>query len=206
MQKNEDCPSLFRTPFSLAYWRVAAQELKKPKSVILAALFMALNMTISSYFIPLGDLSLRIYFTFFVKAVGCMIYGPVVGMISGGAGDLLGYFLHPVGGFFPGYTLTSILSGLFYGVFFYRARLSVLRIFLCKLSINALINVGLGSLWNMIIYHKGYYFYLAKSVVKNAALLPFEVVLLVLFTQAMIPILLRAKLIPQDTPRRIKLI
>ena len=180
--------------------------MKKPRSLVIGALFMALSMAISSYFIPIGDLSLRIYFTFFVKAVGCMIYGPVVAMISGGVGDLLGYFLHPVGGFFPGYTLTSILSGLFYGVFFYRARLSVLRIFLCKLSINALINVGLGSLWNVIIYHKGYYFYLAKSVVKNSMLLPFEVLFLVLFVQAMLPILLRMKLIPQDTPQRITLI
>ena len=82
-----------------------------------------------------------------------------------------------------------MLGSLFFALFLYRAKLSVLRIFFCKLSINLLINVGLGSLWSAILYGKGYLFYLARSLGKNLLLLVPEVVLIVLFFRMTLPIL-----------------
>lgn len=196
---------MFKTPLSPGYWRAATQEMKSFRILTIAALFVGLRIVVSSFFIPLGD-NLRIYFSFFVPAIGSLIYGPFIGMLSGFASDILGYFIHPTGGFFPGYTVTSILSGLVYALFFYRAKITVFRVFLCKLCINLFINVGLGSLWSAILYGKGYYYYMAKSIIKNTLLLPLEVLMLILFMQIMLPVMGKHGLIPQLSQKRIPLI
>ena len=94
-------------------------------------------------------------------------------------------------------------SGLVYGLFFYRARLSVARIALCKAVINVFVNILMGSLWSAMLFQKGYLYYLSKSVVKNLLLLPAEILLLVLLYQVLLPVLTRMKLIPAQPSRRI---
>ena len=49
-----------------------------------------------------------------------MMFGPVPGLIMGGAADLLGFVIKPTGPFFPGYTLDSMIAGFLYGMFFYK--------------------------------------------------------------------------------------
>lgn len=186
---------VFRTPFCAEYWRCASREFKELRKLLIAALFIALEIAIASVAIPVAP-NLWIYFTFLVKGVGAMIYGPVVGLFSGFVADNLSYFLHPSGPYFPGYTLSTMLSMLAYGLFFYRAKVGPVRILLCKLSVNLLINVGLGSLWSAMLYSKGYLYYAANSIVKNTLLLPVECILMALLFAAIMPLLVRARLIP----------
>jgi ECF transporter S component (folate family) len=188
MSKKENSPVLFQTPFSPAYWRCALGEMKNLRVLALTALFIGLRVVMAALFIPVGE-NLRIYFSFFINALSCYISGPILALISGFATDILGYLLFPSGAFFPGYTLNTMLGSLFFALFLYRAKLSVIRIFFCKLSINLFINVGLGSLWSAILYGKGYLFYLARSLSKNLLLLVPEVVLIVLFFRMTLPIL-----------------
>ena len=124
-------------------------------------------------------------------------------MLSGFATDVLGYFVHPTGPFFPGYVLSTMLGSFFYALFFYRARITVVRVILAKLSVNLLVNVGLGALWSAIQFSKGYYYYLVKSLMKNLGMLPLEVLLLWLFLKAMAPVGARNGLLPnQDAPKK----
>lgn len=193
---------MFKTPFSAGYWKAAAREVKSLRMLAIAALFVGLHVVISTFFIPLGE-NLRIYFSFFVTALGSLVYGPVVALMVGFASDILSFFIHPSGGFFPGYILTAMASGLCYALFFYRARLSVARVFCCKLCVNLFINIGMGSLWSAMLYGKGVYYYLAKSVVKNALLLPVEVALLLLFLRMLLPALNRLGLAPAQPTKQI---
>lgn len=195
---------LFSTPFSAEYWRCAMDEMRNLRMLLLAALFIGVKIVISSFFIPVGD-NLQIHFSFFIYSIGGMIYGPVVGLTSGFVGDILSFFIHPSGIFFPGYTLSEMLGCLIYGLFFYRTKITVTKIFFCKFSINFFINIGLGTLWSTILYSKGYLYYLAKSVVKNTLLLPIEVILLVLLFQMMLPVLSKHELIPQRQTGRLPL-
>ena len=200
MPENEK-KELFAHPFSKDYWHTAALEMKSMKVIILAALFIALRIAVASFFIPVAEM--RIYFGFFVNALGAMIYGPVVALFTGFASDILGYIVSPTGAFFPGYVLTSMMGSFLYAVFLYRARVSIVRILLAKLSVNVLVNVGLGSLWSSMIYANAYIFYVARSVAKNMSLLPFEVIALVLFMQIMVPIVNRYGLAPQQPTLRL---
>ena len=209
MQKTETPGKLrtFRTPFTPSYWKEAAGEVKKPRILAVTALFIGLDIIIGMFYIPMpfGD-NLRVYFGYFTNSMCCMVCGPVMALIFGFVRDILGFLANPSGGFFFGYTLSAMLGSLVYALFFYRARITVVRILCCKLIINVCVNILLGSLWRAILFSKGYYFYMVSSTVKNLMLLPVEVILLVLFYQVTLPVLVKMKWIPEQPKGRMPLI
>lgn len=186
----------FKTPFSKRYWQLAVGELTSVKSLAVAAIFIALRIAISSFYIPIAGVGTnRVYFSFFVNSLGTMVYGPVVGMISGMVSDLLGFFIHPSGPFFFGYTLTSMAGSFLYGLFLYRQKLTITRIALCKVAVNIFVNVMMNGLWDSILTGKGYLALLSTRIIKNLVMLPIEIALLYLFFSWLIPILKAEKLL-----------
>ncbi len=194
--KNPEALTL-ASPFSRGYWRTALTELRNLRMLTLAAVVVALRIVLGGFRIPLGD-NLNIFFGYLINGLGAAVYGPVVALLSGFATDILSYFVHPTGPFFPGYVLSTMLGSFFYALCFYRARITPLRVAAAKLMVNLLVNVGLGALWSAIQFGKGYYYYLAKSLVKNLGLFPFEAALLYLFLRAAAPVCVRLGLLPRQ--------
>lgn len=174
------------------YLRAASAEFKNLNSLVAAALLIAIGVVLRGLFIPVGE-NLRITFAFLSYALGGVIFGPLMGGVFGLCFDLVGFMLFPSGGFFFGYTISSICYGVVYGLFFYRMRLSVLRIAVCKFTVNLLINVGLGCLWSSMLYGKGFLYFAATSSVKNLILLPIEIVMLFVVMRALTPFLVQKK-------------
>ncbi|MEG2143920.1 MAG: folate family ECF transporter S component, partial [Oscillospiraceae bacterium] len=171
-------------------------ELKSLKNIIIAALLIALRIEAAKFFIPLPIMGTQhIYITFLITALGATIYGPVVSGIAGGIIDIIGAVLFPKGAFFIGYTLTSVVGSLLYGIFFYRARLSISRMFFCKFAVDFSCNVVLNSLWPAILMNKGFFALMLLRIPKNVVMLPVETFLLYLFFTLLAPILRREKLI-----------
>ncbi len=194
---------LFATPFSLAYWRAAALEMTKLRSLVLAAVVIALRVAVSFIAIPVGE-SLKITFGFFFNALGSMIYGPIVALIGGAAEDIIGFFAFPSGyPFFFGYTLNAMLSSFIFAIFLYRTQLSFWRVAVSRACVNVFVNIFLGSLWSTMLYSKGFVYYIGKSYFKNLTLLPLEIILLAFFLFYLQPFLMGSKLIPQQNKIKI---
>ena len=121
------------SPFSPGYWRVAAKEVKNLRMLTLAAIVVALRIALGGLRIPLGD-NLNIFFGYLINGLGSAIYGPVMALLSGFASDILGYFIHPNGPFFPGYVLSTMMGSFLYALFFYRARITLLRVALVSFT------------------------------------------------------------------------
>jgi ECF transporter S component (folate family) len=191
--------SVYSDPFSKAYWRDAAGELKNLKKLTFAALMMAICIMLS--YIPSVPLigSAKLTWGFLGRSVCAMVCGPVLGAVFGVAEDLLSFFLTGGGGypFFPGYTLTTMLGMLFYALFFYRAKITVGRIFLAKLVTN-IQNVLLGALWSAMLYSKGYLYYMTTSAWKNALYLIPQILLLALVLAAVLPVMHRLQWAPRQ--------
>ena len=181
--------------FSPSYWRAACGELKSLKRLVFAALVCALAIVVGAFYVSVGE-NLRVYFTFFIVAVGCSVYGPVVGIIAAAVIDTLNYVLFPAGAYFPGYLLSEMAGALIYSLFLYRRKITVLRLFGAKFCVNYLVNVLMGSLWSQMLYGKGYLYYMAKSLIKNTLLLPFEVILLAALFSLLLPVFSRFGLLP----------
>jgi len=203
MQENKNVFKI--NMLTSAYWKSTVNQSNKLTILSVTALMIALNIAISAYFIPVGE-NLRVYFSFIPTAIAGLIGGPAIALGYGFTCDILGFIIHPSGPFFPGYLLSSMLGALIYALYFYRARITVVKILLCKLTVNILINIGLNSLWSAMLFGKGYYYYLVKSIIKNILMLPIEVIILISIFQVILPLASKMKLIPSNKQNRIPII
>ena len=196
---------MYRHPFSAAYWRAAAAELRDLRKLTFAALMIAVCVVLG--YIPSVPLfgGAEITWGFLARSVCAMVGGPLLGLAFGFAEDILSFFLTGGGGypFFPGYTLTTMLGMLIYALFLYRAKLSIRRIFLAKLLTNIL-NVTLGALWMAILMGKAWFVTASGSALKNLIMLPAQTVILVVLFTALLPVLRRMKLIPREMDGKIR--
>ena len=200
---------VFKTPFSREYWKESLKSFHSLRGMVFAALMVAVCVAVSYVpSIPVTPGGRTISLTFVPRALCAMVYGPIGSLVFGAAEDTLSFLIDSGGyPYFPGYALTTMLGCFTYALFFYRTRITITKIFLAKLLTN-IQNVILGSLWASMMGGKAYLFYFWDSAVKNLITLPaYTIVLLVAF-QALIPIMQRMKIIPNqlDEGRRIKLI
>ena len=196
---------MYSHPFSAAYWRNAAREVRDLRKLTFAALMIAMCVVLGHIpSVPLFG-GAKITWGFLARSICATVCGPVLGLLFGFSEDVLTFFLTGGGGypFFPGYTLTTMLGCLLYALFLYRAKITVRRIFLAKLVTN-IQNVLLGALWSAILYGKAYFVMASGSALKNLIMLPFQTVLLVLLFSLLLPLLSRMKLVPKQMGEKIR--
>lgn len=191
----------FYSPFEKGYWRCAASEFGNPRTIVVAAMITALRIVIQGVSIPIIPNVLYISLGFFANALGSMIYGPLVGLVSGAISDTVGAFLFPQGDYFFPYIITAMVSSFVFGLFLYRAKLSATRIMTARFSVVLICNIFLTPIiirWYYAYFgiEKVYKFFTLARTIKNAALFPAETLLLSVFLFAMAPAASRMKLIP----------
>ena len=186
--------NIFNSVFSKQYWNSAFNQQKSIKVLASISLLIALQIVLSYFYIPITP-TLRIFATFFVVAISASISGPVLCLAVAFSADILGFLIHPQGAYFFGYTISAMLTAFIYALFFYKTKITLIKIIIAKTLINLLINVMLGSLWNYILFSKAYIVYFGVSIVKNIALLPLEILILYFVFKFTIPILYRYKLV-----------
>ena len=195
--------ALYPHPFSKAYWRDAAAELKDTKMLVVTALMIALRIVLKPLAIPLGP-QLSIQTAMLATALGAMIYGPVVAIPAAIISDTIGFMIYPTGDYFLPFVLTEIGSTMFYALFLYRAKVSPTRVMLSRFCICFFINVVL----QQFIY-AWWYVYIGNPesaresilgimtlsrILKNVCMFPIEAVVLTLFLKFLLPVTQRAKL------------
>lgn len=199
--------SLFKTPFSRAYWKESLKSFRSVRGMVFAALMVAACIVLSHFSVKVTE-SLSISFSFIARALCSLVYGPLGALAFGVVEDTLSFLLNSKGyPYFPGYALTTMLGCFTYALFFYRTKVTVLKIFLAKLLTNVQ-NVFLGALWSAMLYSKGYLYYMTKSAVKNLISLPIYTLMLVVVFQALLPVMHKIGIIPDQLGEkdRIKLL
>lgn len=159
----------------------SARELKKVRAIVLTAMFIALKLVLDllNLRITLSQ-DLRITFGFLAMAMIGMLFGPVVGMIAGLAGDVLGYLVNQGGGaYFPGFAVTAVLGGLVWGICLYKTSFKWWKFLISKGIINIFLNIGLNTLWLYIMYGPSVLATFPLRVFKNTAILPIEVIMVI---------------------------
>lgn len=185
--------NLYPHPFSKAYWRDAVSELKDVHMMVFAALMIALRLVLKQFAIPITPF-LKINVSFFITALGGMVFGPVFAAICGGITDVLGFLIKPDGFYFPPFILTEMAGGFVFALYLYRAKVTTTRVMLSRFTINLGVNVILQTpimMWYYAVYMNGKQFTLAMAVpgmIKNLMMFPIESVLLALFLSVMLPI------------------
>ena len=147
------------------------RELRKVGTVTTMAMFAAIGIVLGSLTIQIGDF-IKIGFSTIANQFVYYLFGPAVGCFYGGALDILKYAVKPTGAFFPGWTFTAMAAGVLYGLFFYKKKLSLVRVLAAEFTVCVLCNMILGTLWLDMMYGKGFFVLLPMRVIKNLAMWP----------------------------------
>jgi ECF transporter S component (folate family) len=160
-----------------ALFTASYKELKNVRCLTLTAMFGAISIILGSLVIMVGDF-LKIGFSFLPNEFVYYLFGPVVGAIYGAAIDILTFIVRPTGTFFFGFTVSSILTGIIYGVAFYKKPLSLRRIIITNVVHVILISNLLNTYWLTILIGKGFFVLLPLRALKSFIMLPIESVFL----------------------------
>ncbi|WP_317855451.1 folate family ECF transporter S component [Chakrabartyella piscis] len=172
------------------YWTEVKEEIKDIRSLTGAALMTTLDVILDFFRIAISNL-MEISFSFLAVAMAGMMYGPVVGGIVGGVGDIIEFIIRPTGPFFPGFTLNKILMGVIYGLFLYKKEITWKRIALAVLVENFLSTIVLTPIWLNILY--GTALFTIPRIIKMVLLYPVNVCLLCILCRLMKTVVLGKK-------------
>ena len=194
--------TLYKTPFSRAYWKDAVADAKKLRTLVFSALMVAACVALGLIpSIVVGAGAIKISWGFLGRALCALVGGPVNALLFGFVEDTVGYFMNPNGGYNPFYIFTTMLGAFTYALFLYRAEVTVLRVFLAKLLTN-IQNVFLQSLGAYLWYSsKGYWALVGERAIKNAVMLPIQTVMLAALFAALLPILHRIGFLPDQAAK-----
>ena len=135
----------------------------KTKNLVMAAFLTAISIILTR-FLSVMLPEVRIGFGRAPIAIAGLLYGPLLGGISGAAVDLLGMLIYPSGAYHPGFTISSMLDGLIPGLFsiYFRNNpklgeiFTLKRIFLVQLIVTILNSIILNTLWLAQYLGRGY--------------------------------------------------
>ena len=159
----------------------SAKEFKSIKSIVAAALLIALHTVLAVFVSIQVTPTLRISVSFLANCAIGYMFGPVMGFVCGGLGDLIQFVIKPTGAYFPGCNMKVAEKYDEQG-----QKKGILRVidfkFLLRcaaaLTIDTLlVNVLLGTYWCSIMYGKGFAFYLSIRFAKNMIQLPINIIL-----------------------------
>ena len=163
-------------------------------SVLTASAFLiALGVVLSFFRIPLSTVT-EITLTGLPIAAGGYLFGPWIGILIGALIDICGFFISPKGAFFPGFTISTALMGMIYGMFLYRKRWEheaggksllnagekglVLRVVLSHLMKTVFISLLLNCFWLSVFYGMSFRAVFLASIPKEAINFPIEAFLI----------------------------
>ena len=170
------------------------KELTNTHSLTGLSMLIALSVVVSYVTSFQITPTLKIGIGFLVTALMGMFYGPVAAGIGNGLANLIKFFLKPTGPFFLGYTVTAILGGIIYGLFFYKGKCNIWRTISAKTCINIFLNVCLNTYWGALLYGDAISAIIGPRFIKNISLLPFEIILLYIVLMATKTLLSKTKL------------
>ncbi|NLX91616.1 MAG: folate family ECF transporter S component [Firmicutes bacterium] len=168
--------------------KIAAQTLTR------MALLIALNVILArvlSVRIPLGGVEgLRIGFSSVPVIFAGIFMGPLAGGIVGAIGDLIGFFISPIGAYMPHFTLNAALRGVIPGLVILllsrgRRQIGIFPLFLAVCSTLIITDVFLLPFFFETLFGLSRVVTVPPRIIQNAISIPAYTVLLFTLGRAM---------------------
>lgn len=129
---------------------MSEKRISTTHKLVLMAMMVAANVVLSR-FLSISLWNLKIGFAFVPVVLTAMLLGPIPAGIVGAAADFIGATLFPIGAYFPGFTFTGFLVGVFYGIFLHKKQ-DIKGIFMAVLLSECIGSILLNTLWISILY------------------------------------------------------
>lgn len=147
--------------------------MNRTRTIAFVGLLVAMEI-IFTRFLSFQTPIIRIGFGFIPIAFSAILFGPVVGGLTGAISDVIGMLIFPAGAYFPGFTLSAFLGGVIYGLFLHKKQVTVINVALSVLVITLFVDLGLNTLWLSMITGKAAFVLLIPRLYKSAIMLPIQ--------------------------------
>lgn len=155
--------------------------MSKNKKIILTAVLLAMQIILSR-FLSIKTPIIKISFAF-VPTMLCAIWlGPKWTVLLNVLADIIGATLFPTGPYFVGYTISTGIAGLIYGLLIYKKnsnsfsdKVFFVRIVIAVLLVNFIVNLGLNTLWTSITSGKAFKAIFVTRLVKQFIMIPINI-------------------------------
>ncbi len=146
--------------------------------LVVIAFLIALEIILTR-FCSINTPILRIGFGFLPVAMIGILYGPVWAAIGYAIGDILGMMIFPSGVYFPGFTVTAVLTGFVFGFFLHnKEKITWKTVLPASLIIILVLNLCLDTLWLSIMFGDAFIALLPTRIVKCVVMLPIHLILI----------------------------
>ena len=165
------------------------QKLKNVQVLTISAFLVAIATVLGFFKIPVSEI-IEIRFQYLPIAASGFLFGPAIGGIVGMLADILGYIVKPTGAFFPGFTISSIASGLIYGWVLYKKEVTIPRILIAQAIESVVCSLLINSINLSILYGSAFTVILSAKLIKALVMFPIKSVMLYLMLKtipAMLP-------------------
>ncbi len=145
--------------------------------IVYGGIFMALTI-LFTYVFAIQTTFIRIDFAFIPIALYAAMWGRVRTAVMAGLADVIGSNLFMPGMYFPGFTLSAVLTGWLYGTFLYQKEITLKRVLSLTLIVFVCVDCILNNIWLTIMYHDAAKAFYSWRVVKSAVLVPCKAVII----------------------------
>ena len=158
--------------------------MSRNKKIILTAVLIAMQIILSR-FLSIKTPILKVSFAF-IPSILCAIWlGVKWTVLLNVLGDIIGATLFPTGAFFIGYTISTAISGLIYGVLLYKKQDNsftdkqfIIRLIISVILVTCISNIGLNTLWISITTGKAFIVLLGTRIIKELIMIPIQIVVI----------------------------
>lgn len=124
------------------------------KAMSVVALLVAINIVLSQT-LSIHTWNIKIGFNFIPIVVAAMLYGPVAAGVVAAMGDVVSAIAFPVGPYFPGFTLTAVLTGVVFGLFL-KKKPTVIKIVIAVMIVQLAIGLFGNTFFISVLYGSSY--------------------------------------------------
>lgn len=168
-------------------------EISKTKKIILTALLTATFVVLDRQ-IAINTQFIAINLSLIAVMLAAIILGLKHSVIVATLGDLIGALLFPFGPYFVGFTISSAITGLIFGLFLYKnpnkkTKNFTLKIIISNLLVLLFVSICLNSICLHIMYGKALIYYLGMRVSTQIVMFPIYTILMILLNKALSPVI-----------------
>lgn len=158
--------------------------MSRNKKIILTAVLLSMLIVLSR-FLSIKTPITKISFGF-VPTMLCAIWlGPKWTVLLNVLGDLIGATFFPTGPYFVGYTISTAIAGLIYGIFLFKKEEDsykdlefIIRLIIATVFVAVIVNMGLNTLWTSMTTGKAFKVLFVTRVTKQLIMIPVHVIVI----------------------------
>lgn len=148
--------------------------MKKTQMLVFMGLLISMEIVLTR-FLSFQTPFVRISLGFIPIALSAVLFGPLMGGITGMMADIIGMMIAPMGAYFPGFTISAFITGAIYGLLLYKKPKSIIRVSVAVLAITLIVHLGLNTIWLSMITGKAVTAFFVQRLIKSIVTVPLEI-------------------------------